>query len=63
MRSAVVAAFFVSAACAALSAGTAADFINAAHSGYVGAAAAYYIDTRPRSSPDEQQKYCRPLRA
>lgn len=41
----------------------AAAFIDAAHSGYVGEAAAYYFDTRLRSSPEEQQKYCRPLRA
>ena len=41
----------------------AALFIDAAHAGYVGEAAAYYIDTRLRSSPEEQQKYCRPLRA
>jgi glyoxylase-like metal-dependent hydrolase (beta-lactamase superfamily II) len=41
----------------------AAPFIDAAHSGYVGEAAAYYIDTRLRSSPEEQQKYCKPLRA
>jgi len=40
-----------------------APFIDAAHSDYVGEAAAYYIDTRLRSSPDEQNKYCRPLRA
>ena len=41
----------------------AAPFIDAAHDGYVTEAAAYYIDTRLRSSPEEQQKYCRPLRA
>lgn len=41
----------------------AARFIDAAHAGYVEEAAAYYIDTRLRSSPEEQQKYCRPLRA
>ena len=41
----------------------AARFIDAAHADYVGEAAAYYIDTRLRSSPQEQQKYCRPLRA
>jgi glyoxylase-like metal-dependent hydrolase (beta-lactamase superfamily II) len=38
-------------------------FIDAAHGDYVRAAAAYYIDTRLRSSPDEQQRYCRPLKA
>jgi glyoxylase-like metal-dependent hydrolase (beta-lactamase superfamily II) len=41
----------------------AAPFIDAAHAGYVEEAAAYYIDTRLRSSLEEQQKYCRPLRA
>lgn len=41
----------------------AAQFIDAAHSTYVGEAAVYYIDTRLRSSPEEQQKYCRPLRS
>jgi glyoxylase-like metal-dependent hydrolase (beta-lactamase superfamily II) len=39
----------------------AAPFIDAAHASYVDEAAAYYIDTRLRSSPEEQQKYCRPL--
>ena len=34
-----------------------------AHAAYVGEAAAYYIDTRLRSSPEEQQKYCKPLGA
>jgi len=41
----------------------AAPFIDAAHSNYASEAAAYYIDTRLRSSPEEQQKYCKPLRA
>jgi glyoxylase-like metal-dependent hydrolase (beta-lactamase superfamily II) len=41
----------------------AAAFIDPAHSAYVDEAAAYYIDTRLRSSPEEQQKYCKPLRA
>ena len=41
----------------------ASPFIDAAHAGYVGDAAAYYIDTRLRSSPEEQQKYCGPLTA
>jgi len=40
----------------------AAPFIDAEHSGYVIEAATYYLDTRLRSSPEEQQKYCRPLR-
>lgn len=41
----------------------AAPFIDPAHASYVDEAAAYYIDTRLRSSPEEQQKYCKPLRA
>ena len=41
----------------------AAPFIDAAHAAYVDEAAAYYIDTRLRSSPEEQQKYCKPLGA
>ena len=41
----------------------AAPFIDAAHKGYATEAAGYYIDTRLRSSPEEQQKYCKPLRA
>ena len=41
----------------------AAKFIDAAHKTYVDGAAAYYLDTRLRSSPDEQQRYCKPLRA
>ena len=41
----------------------AAPFIDAAHSNYVTEAAAYYIETRLRSSSEEQQKYCKPLRA
>jgi glyoxylase-like metal-dependent hydrolase (beta-lactamase superfamily II) len=41
----------------------AAPFIDAAHSAYVDEAANYYIDTRLRSSPDEQQKYCKSLHA
>lgn len=36
----------------------AAPFIDAEHSSYVIEAAGYYLDTRLRSSPDEQQKYC-----
>ena len=41
----------------------AAKFIDEAHAKYVPAAAAYYIDTRLRSSPEEQQKFCKPLKA
>ncbi|HEU4498181.1 MAG TPA: MBL fold metallo-hydrolase [Sphingomicrobium sp.] len=41
----------------------AAPFIDEAHRQYVGQAAAYYLETRLRSSPEEQQKYCRPLTA
>ena len=41
----------------------AAPFIDAQHSGYVIEAAKYYLDTRLRSSPEEQQKYCKPLGA
>jgi len=41
----------------------AAQFIDSEHRGYVRAAASYYIDTRLRSSPEEQQRYCKPLRA
>ena len=33
-----------------------------AYSDYAGEAAEYYIDTRLRSSPEEQQKYCKPLK-
>lgn len=39
----------------------AAPFIDAEHAGYVTEAAGYYLDTRLRSSPEEQRKYCRPL--
>jgi glyoxylase-like metal-dependent hydrolase (beta-lactamase superfamily II) len=39
----------------------AAPFIGEAHRQYVGQAAAYYIENPLRSSPDEQQKYCKPL--
>ena len=38
----------------------AAAFIDPQHSGYVIEAASYYLDTRLRSSPEEQQKYCKP---
>jgi glyoxylase-like metal-dependent hydrolase (beta-lactamase superfamily II) len=41
----------------------AAQFIDAAHRDYAKEAAAYYLDTRLRSSPAEQQKYCKPLKA
>lgn len=41
----------------------AARFIDEAHKGYAPAAADYYIDTRLRSSPEEQQKFCKPLKA
>jgi len=41
----------------------AAKFIDAGHKDYVDAALGYYIDTRLRSSPDEQQHYCKPLKA
>lgn len=39
----------------------AAPFIDNEHSGYVIEAAKYYLDTRLRSSPEEQQKYCHSL--
>jgi glyoxylase-like metal-dependent hydrolase (beta-lactamase superfamily II) len=42
---------------------SAAKFIDEAHRAYVRGAAAYYIDTRLRSSPEEQQRYCKPLKA
>jgi glyoxylase-like metal-dependent hydrolase (beta-lactamase superfamily II) len=38
-------------------------FIDAEHHKYVREAAEYYLTTRLRSSPAEQQKYCRPLKA
>ena len=41
----------------------AARFIDEAHRDYLPEALNYYIDTRLRSSPEEQQKYCKPLRA
>ena len=41
----------------------AARFIDEAHRDYVPEALNYYIDTRLRSSPEEQQKYCKPLKA
>ena len=41
----------------------AAKFIDDAHRDYVREAADYYLTTRLRSSAEEQQKYCRPLKA
>jgi glyoxylase-like metal-dependent hydrolase (beta-lactamase superfamily II) len=41
----------------------AATFIDASHAGYAKGAAGYYLQTRLRSSPAEQQRYCKPLRA
>jgi len=41
----------------------AAKFIDAAHAGYAKGAAGYYLQTRLRSSPQEQQRYCKPLNA
>lgn len=38
----------------------AASFIDDAHRQYVRQAADYYLDTRLRSSAEEQQKYCKP---
>jgi glyoxylase-like metal-dependent hydrolase (beta-lactamase superfamily II) len=40
----------------------AARFIDAGHKAYVDEAADYYIDSRLRSSPEEQQHYCKPLK-
>jgi glyoxylase-like metal-dependent hydrolase (beta-lactamase superfamily II) len=40
----------------------AAKFIDDQHRDYVRQAAAYYIDTRLRSSPDEKELYCKPLK-
>ena len=39
----------------------AARFIDAGHKAYVDEALVYYIDSRLRSSPEEQQHYCKPL--
>jgi glyoxylase-like metal-dependent hydrolase (beta-lactamase superfamily II) len=39
----------------------AAKFIDRAHRDYVHEAADYYLTTRLRSSPEEQQLYCKPL--
>jgi glyoxylase-like metal-dependent hydrolase (beta-lactamase superfamily II) len=41
----------------------AARFIPADHRAYAADAAGYYLETRLRSSPEEQQRYCRPLSA
>ena len=41
----------------------AAKFIDAGHKDYVNGAAGYYLQTRLRSSPEEQQRYCKPLSA
>jgi glyoxylase-like metal-dependent hydrolase (beta-lactamase superfamily II) len=41
----------------------AAKFIHAEHQKYASEAAGYYLTTRLRSSPQEQQKYCKPLKA
>ena len=41
----------------------AAKFIDGAHREYVREAADYYLTTRLRSSPEEQHKYCKPLKA
>jgi glyoxylase-like metal-dependent hydrolase (beta-lactamase superfamily II) len=41
----------------------AAKFIDKQHVDYARGAAGYYLDTRLRSSSEEQQKYCKPLTA
>ena len=41
----------------------AATFIDAAHEDYARSAAGYYLQTRLRSSPQEQERYCKPLSA
>src|SRR3954447_7418805 len=41
----------------------AAQFIDAEHGDYVRQAADYYLTTRLRSSAQEQQRYCKPLKA
>lgn len=41
----------------------AAKFIPASHRDYVREAAAYYIQTRLRSAPEEQQRFCHPLKS
>ena len=37
-------------------------FIDEAHRDYVHTAADYYVTTRLRSSPEEQERYCKPLK-
>jgi hypothetical protein len=39
----------------------AAKFIDEEHRDYVRRAADYYLETRLRSSPQEQKRYCAPL--
>ena len=41
----------------------AAQFIPDSHRAYVREAAAYYIDTRLRSAPEEQDRYCKSLKS
>jgi glyoxylase-like metal-dependent hydrolase (beta-lactamase superfamily II) len=41
----------------------ASNFIDNEHRDYARGAAEYYLDTRLRSSPEEQQRYCEPLTA
>ena len=41
----------------------AAKFIDKEHEGYVAEAVPYYIETRLRSSAEERQKFCEPLKA
>jgi hypothetical protein len=38
-------------------------FIDEEHKAYVDEAVPYYIETRLRSSAEEQQKFCKPLKA
>jgi hypothetical protein len=38
-------------------------FIDREHGKYVDGAAGYYLETRLRSSPEEQRRFCQPLRA
>jgi hypothetical protein len=40
-----------------------AKFIDKAHRDYARGAADYYLETRLRASPAEQDKYCKPLKA
>jgi glyoxylase-like metal-dependent hydrolase (beta-lactamase superfamily II) len=41
----------------------AASFIDAQHGDYVTEAAGYYLETRLRSSPEEQERYCKAIAA